>query len=99
MRKMEREAGYKQLLTAYKKLEKENQKLKKKLSAERVSELSILVKDCIKYNRDQLRKVALEFQLTNYDNKNVEEVVMLVEFLRKMCEELSMMTEVQGYGT
>ena len=96
---MDKERDYRQLLVSYQQLEKENRKLKKMLSLENISALEILVKDCIKYNRDQLRKVALEFQLTNYDNKNVEEVVMLVEFLRKMCEELSMMTEVQGYGT
>ena len=35
------------------------------------------------------------FQLTNYDNKNIEEVMTLAEFLKKMCEELSVMTEVQ----
>ena len=93
---MEREAGYKQLLTAYKKLEKENQKLKKKLSAERVSELSILVKDCIKYNRDQLRKVAMELQLTKYDSRNLEEIATLISFLTKMCEELNLITKVGG---
>ena len=91
------EKDYRQLLTSYQRLEKENQRLKKMLSLENFSTLEILVKECIKYNRDQLRKVAMEFQLTNYDNKNVEEVVMLVEFLKKMCEELSVMTEVSGY--
>ena len=95
---MDRESDYRKLLTSYQQLERENRKLKKMLSTENISALEILVKECIKYNRDQLRKVALEFQLTNYDNKNVEEVVTLVEFLKKMCEELSVMTEVQGYG-
>jgi len=94
---MDRECDYRKLLTSYQQLEKENRKLKKMLSTENISALEILVKDCIKYNRDQLRKVAMEFQLTNYDNKNVEEVMTLVEFLKKMCEELSVMTEVQGY--
>ena len=92
------ERDYRQLMTSYQQLERENRKLKKMLSLENISALEILVKDCIKYNRDQLRKVAMEFQLTNYDNKNVEEVMTLVEFLKKMCEELSVMTEVQGYG-
>ena len=95
---MSNETDYRKLLFSYQQLEKENRKLKKMLSVENISTLKILVKECIKYNRDQLRKVALEFQLTNYDNKNVEEVVTLVEFLKKMCEELSVMTEVQGYG-
>ena len=95
---MDRERDYRQLMTSYQQLERENRKLKKMLSLENISALEILVKDCIKYNRDQLRKVAMEFQLTNYDNKNVEEVMTLVEFLKKMCEELSVMTEVQGYG-
>ena len=91
------ERDYRQLLMSYQRLEMENRKLKKMLSTENVSALEILVKECIKYNRNQLRKVAMEFQLTNYDNKNVEEVMTLVEFLKKMCEELSVMTEVQGY--
>lgn len=91
------EKDYRQLLTSYQRLEKENRKLKKMLSLENLSAVEILVKECIKYNRDQLRKVAMEFQLTNYDSKNVEEVMVLVEFLKKMCEELSVMTEVSGY--
>ena len=91
---MEREVGYKQLLTAYKQLEKENQKLKKMLSTESVSRLEILVRECVKYNRSQLRKVAVELQLTKYDNRNIEEVAMLINFLRKMCEELNLMTKV-----
>ena len=83
-------------MTAYRQLEKENQKLKKMLSAEDVSRLEILVKDCIKYNRDQLRKVATEIQLTKYDNRNIKEVMTLTTFFKTMCEELNMMTEAGG---
>ena len=95
---MSNETDYRKLLFSYQQLEKENRKLKKMLSVENISTLKILVKECIKYNRDQLRKVAMEFQLTKYDGKNVEEVIVLVEFLKKMCEELVVMTEVNEYG-
>ena len=88
---MEREGGYKQLMMTCRQLEKENQKLKKMLMAEDNSRLNALVRECVKYNRGQLRKVAVEFQLTKYDSQNIEEIVALINFLQKMCEELKMM--------
>ena len=88
---MEREVSYKQLLMAYRQLENENQAVKKMLSSEKISELSVLVKECVKYNRNQLRKVAMELQLTKYDSRNVEEIATLINFLSKMCEELNIM--------
>ena len=56
---MSSEKDYHQLMTSYQLLEKENRKLKKMLSLENISALEILVG--IKYNRDQLRKVAMDF--------------------------------------
>ena len=93
---MECREDYKQLLTAYRQLEKENRKLKKMLSTEDVSRLENLVKDCIRYNRDQLRKVAIEIQLTKYDNRNIEKIMTLTTFFKTMCDELNMMTEAGG---
>jgi len=94
---MEREVGYKQLLKALKELQKENQKLRKMLSLENISALEIMVRDCVKYNRDQIRKIAIEMQLTDYDKENVAKVVGMVEFLQNLCEELKGITEVGEY--
>lgn len=94
---MEREVGYNQLLKALKELQKENQKLRKMLSLENISALEIMVRDCMKYNRDQMRKIAIEMQLTDYDKENVAKVVGMVEFLQNLCEELKGITEVGEY--
>ena len=92
---MGRETGYAQLLKSYKRMEKENQKLRKMLSLENISALEILVRDCVKYNRDQIRKIAVEMQLTDYDTENVERVMSLIKFLQNMCRELNAITEVR----
>ena len=88
---------YNQLLDSYRKMEKENQKLRKVLSLENMSSLEILVRDCMKYNREQFRRVAIEFQLTDYDSKNAEKVNILLEFLENLCLELRSITGVGDY--
>lgn len=93
---MERDVEYAQLLKSYSKIQKENKKLRKMLTHENISTLGVLVQDCIKYNREQLKKIALELQLTNYDNENVENVIALMDFFKNICEDLSSMTELVG---
>ena len=53
------------------------------------------MRDCVKYNRDQIRKIAVEMQLTDYDTENVERVMSLIKFLQNMCRELNAITEVR----
>ena len=91
---MEQEFEYIQLLDSYRKLKKENDKLKKVLSLENMSDLDVLINNCIKYNRKQFRKIAIELQLTDYDFKNFERVKNLIKFLENFCNELSSMTGV-----
>lgn len=93
---MERDVEYAQLLKSYSKIQKENKKLRKMLTHENISTLGVLVQDCMKYNREQLKKIALELQLTNYDNENVENVLALMDFFKNICEDLSSMTELVG---
>ena len=93
---MERDVEYAQLLKSYSKIQKENKKLRKMLTQENISTLGVLVQDCMKYNREQLKKIALELQLTNYDNENVENVIALMDFFKNICEDLSSMTELVG---
>lgn len=88
------ELEYIQLLDSYKKLKKENDKLKKVLSLENVSDLDALINSCIKYNRKQFRKIAIELQLTDYDFQNFERVKALIKFLENFCNELNSMTGV-----
>lgn len=93
---MERNVEYAQLLKSYSKIQKENKKLRKMLTRENISTLGVLVQDCMKYNREQLKKIALELQLTNYDNENVENVLALMDFFKNICEDLNSMTELVG---
>ena len=92
--KMEQEVSYRQLMKRLKAKEKENQKLRQMLTLENISTLEMMVRECMRYNRDQIRKIAMEIQLTEYDKENVEQVRMMVEFLENMCEELKRLTEV-----
>ena len=91
---MEQEVSYRQLMKRLKAKEKENQKLRQMLTLENISALEMMVRECMRYNRDQIRKIAMEIQLTEYDKENVEQVRMMVEFLENMCEELKRLTEV-----
>ena len=91
---MEQEVSYRQLMKRLKAKEKENQKLRQMLTLENISTLEMMVRECMRYNRDQIRKIAMEIQLTEYDKENVEQVRMMVEFLENMCEELKRLTEV-----
>jgi len=52
---MGRNVEYEQLLKSYSKIQKENKN---------ISTLGVLVQECMKYNREQLKKIALELQLT-----------------------------------
>ena len=93
---MGRNVEYEQLLKSYSKIQKENQKLRKMLTQENISTLGVLVQECMKYNREQLKKIALELQLTEYDNENVENVIALMEFFKNVWEDLNSMTELVG---
>ena len=96
VKKMARNVEYEQLLKSYSKIQKENKKLRKMLTQENISTLEVLVQECMKYNREQLKKIALELQLTEYDNENVENVIALMEFFKNVWEDLNSMTELEG---
>ena len=81
---MARDVEYEQLLKSYSKIQKENKKLRKMLTQENISTLEVLVQECMKYNREQLKKIAWELQLTEYDNENVENVIALMEFFKNV---------------
>ncbi|MBR6013626.1 MAG: hypothetical protein IK062_07585 [Selenomonadaceae bacterium] len=92
---MARNVEYEQLLKSYSKIQKENKKLRKMLTQENISTLEVLVQECMKYNREQLKKIAWELQLTEYDNENVENVIALMEFFKNVWEDLNSMTELE----
>lgn len=92
---MARDVEYEQLLKSYSKIQKENKKLRKMLTQENISTLEVLVQECMKYNREQLKKIAWELQLTEYDNENVENVIALMEFFKNVWEDLNSMTELE----
>ena len=92
---MARNVEYEQLLKSYSKMQKENKKLRKMLTQENISTLEVLVQECMKYNREQLKKIAWELQLTEYDNENVENVIALMEFFKNVWEDLNSMTELE----
>ena len=95
VKKMAGNVEYEQLLKSYSKIQKENKKLRKMLTQENISTLGVLVQECMKYNREQLKKIALELQLTEYDNENVENVIALMEFFKNVWEDLNSMTELE----
>lgn len=94
---MQYDSDYVRLQKAFSKVQRENHRLRKLLAMDNLSALDFLIRDCLKYNRDQLRKIALEFQLTDYDCRNLDSLNELIETLQLFCNELNSMIETGGY--
>ena len=71
-----------------KRVREENCRLKHIISYGNMSMLETLIDQYMDYSRIQLKKIALEIQLTDYEQSGTDKVMELIEHLECLKEEL-----------
>ncbi|MBR6013542.1 MAG: hypothetical protein IK062_07165 [Selenomonadaceae bacterium] len=81
-----------------KRVREENRKLKNIISYGNISTLSTLVDQYMDYSRIHLKKIALEIQLTDYEQGSTEKVMELIEHFEYVENELYKIIAVNEEG-
>ena len=76
----------------------ENRKLKKIISYGNISTLSTLVDQYMDYSRIHLKKIALEIEMTEYEEGSTEKVLELIEHFEYVENELYKMIAMKEEG-
>ena len=76
----------------------ENRKLKHIIAYGNISTLGTLIDQYVDYSRIHLKKIALEIQLTEYEESGTAKVLELIEHLEYIKEELHKLIEVGEEG-
>lgn len=81
-----------------KRVREENCRLKHIISYGNMSMLEILIDQYMDYSRIQLKKIALEIQLTDYEQSGTDKVMDLIEHLESLKEELHKLIAISEEG-
>ena len=76
----------------------ENRKLKHIISYGNISTLDTLVDQYMDYSRIHLKKIAVEIQLTDYEQSGTNKVMELIEHLEYLKEELHKLIAISEEG-
>lgn len=81
-----------------KRVREENCRLKHIISYGNMSMLETLIDQYMDYSRIQLKKIALEIQLTDYEQSGTDKVMDLIEHLESLKEELHKLIAISEEG-
>ena len=81
-----------------KRVREENRKLKHIISYGSISTLETLIDQYMDYSRIYLKKIALEIQLTDYEQSGTDKVMELIEHLECLKEELHKLIAISEEG-
>ena len=81
-------AGNEKLKRELRRVREENRKLKHIIAYGNISTLGTLIDQYMDYSRIHLKKIALEIQLTEYEESGTAKVLELIEHLEYIKEEL-----------
>lgn len=81
-----------------KRVREENRKLKQIISYGNMSTLETLIDQYMDYSRIHLKKIALEIQLTEYEQSGTDKVMELIEHLECLKEELHKLIAISEEG-
>ena len=91
-------ASNEKLQRELRRVREENRKLKKIISYGNISTLSTLVDHYMDYSRIHLKKIALEIQMTDYEQGSMEKVLELIEHFEYVENELYKMIAMNEDG-
>ena len=81
-----------------KRVREENRKLKHIISYGNISTLETLIDQYMDYSRIYLKKIAIEIQLTDYEQSGTDKVMELIEHLECLKEELHKLIAISEEG-
>ena len=81
-----------------KRVREENRKLKHIISYGNISTLETLIDQYMDYSRIYLKKIAIEIQLTDYEQSGTDKVMELIEHLECLKEELHKLIAISCCG-
>lgn len=81
-----------------KRVREENCRLKHIISYGNMSMLETLIDQYMDYSRIQLKKIAFEIQLTDYEQSGTDKVMELIEHLESLKEELHKLIAISEEG-
>ena len=93
-----RTLGNDKLWRELKRVREENRKLKNIIAYGNISTLSTLVDQYMDYSRVHLKKIALEIQMTDYEQGSTEKVMELIEHFEYVENELYKMIAMNEEG-
>lgn len=91
-------ASNEKLQRELRRVREENRKLKKIISYGNISTLSTLVDQYMDYSRIHLKKIALEIEMTEYEEGSTEKVLELIEHFEYVENELYKMIAMNEEG-
>lgn len=91
-------ASNEKLKRELRRVREENRKLKHIIAYGNISTLGTLIDQYMDYSRIHLKKIALEIQLTEYEESGTAKVLELIEHLEHIKEELHKLIEVGEEG-
>lgn len=83
---------------ALKRVREENRKLKHIISYGNMSTLETLIDQYMDYSRIHFKKIAMEIQLTDYEQSGTDKILELIEHLECLKEELHKLIAISEEG-